>query len=699
MARHNFRTFILWTLALLMLPTTMWAENGSDLWLRYKGQQTTQVVLSKGLKSSPTLRIAMNELNSNWTGNETITLQRTAHGGDKPESFTLTRTAQGITLASPSDAGMLYASYTLLRLQQTGQLSRLTPNNPICESPQNDVRILNHWDNPNGTVERGYAGSSLWKWDAIPVKAKSGKQAKWNDTALQARIEQYARANASVCINATVLNNVNAKPLMLSADMICKAASIADILRPYGMRVYLAVNFGSPHGLGGLDTADPLNPEVIKWWKNKVDSIYQLIPDFGGFLVKANSEGEPGPMDYGRTHVDGANMLADALAPHKGIVMWRAFVYAPGSKDRANQAYEEFMPLDGKFRDNVTIQIKNGPIDFQPREAVSPLLFSMKHTRMMPEFQITQEYTGHSIHTCYLAPMWKEFFHTLQIPAASDMANDKNDMRLIAGVANIGDDINWCGNDLAQANWYAFGRLAWNEQLTSEEIAREFLMQTFTADPQFVDPMTALLMHSRETVVSYMMPLGLHHIFAGGHHYGPEPWYAPRGSREDWLPRYYHRADSLGIGFDRTSKGSRNTQQYPEPLRSLYDNINTCPENLILWFHHASWDYLMQDGLTLWQNLCYKYETGAREAEQFVEVWQQMKPYVDSERYESMLWRFQRQARDAWWWHDACILYFQQFSQRPIPADITAPRFQLDKLMKFHIPIDNYRAPKPEQLP
>lgn len=688
---------ILLLIAILLTPCYVSAEDGSNLWMRYKGGQEAKVTLTKGISPTPTLRIAMTELSRNWHGSETITLQHTMVG-TKPEAYTILRQGDGIQLSSSTDAGLLYAAYHVLRLQQTGQLKLLAENTPLTETPDNDIRILNHWDNPDGTVERGYAGRSLWKWDEIPAKQKIGKEAKWTQNpGLRDRILQYARANASIGINATVLNNVNAKPLMLSSDMMAKAASIADVIRPYGMRVYLAVNFGSPRAIGGLDTADPLTPEVIRWWKNKVDTLYSLIPDFGGFLVKANSEGEPGPMDYGRTHVDGANMLADALAPHGGIVMWRAFVYAPGSKDRANQAYEEFMPLDGKFRDNVTIQIKNGPIDFQPREAISPLLLSMKHTRVMPEFQITQEYTGHSIHTCYLAPMWKEFFHFRDM--AHGVSNDKQNLRLLAGVANIGDDINWCGNDLAQANWYAFGRLAWNESLSSEQIAREFLMQTFTSDPRFVNPMTTLLMHTRETLTRYMMPLGLHHIFAGGHHYGPEPWYAPKGAREDWLPRYYHRADKQGIGFDRTRQGSGNTQQYPEPFRTMYDDINTCPENLLLWFHHTPWNHLMSNGLTLWQNLCYQYEQGACEAEQFVNLWKQMEPYLDTERYEAMLWRFKRQARDAWWWHDACILYFQQFSELPIPSDITPARFNLQELMKYHLPIDNYRAPKPDMLP
>lgn len=610
------------TFVLLCLSTfTMQAEDGHSLWLRYQGGQQAKVSTNQK-KASPTLTIAQNELKENWKGNESITLELVSPStpATTASAYTLQRIETGIKAVASTDAGLLYASYALLRMQETEQLSQLTTA-PFTETPSNDIRILNHWDNPNGTVERGYAGSSLWKWDEIAVKKAKGKTAKSKNDAITKVITEYARANASIGINATVLNNVNAKPLMLSSDMIGKTATIADILRPYGIKVYLAVNFGSPHGIGDLDTADPLNPEVIKWWQKKVAEIYTLIPDFGGFLVKANSEGEPGPMDYKRSHVDGANMLADALQPYGGIVMWRSFVYASDGGDRANQAYTEFKRFDGQFRDNVIIQIKNGPIDFQPREPVSPLFFGLQKTRTMPEFQITQEYTGHSIHTCFLAPMWKEFFQTLKVgKAPSTLSQNGTTPRLLSGVANIGDDINWCGNDLAQANWYAFGRLAWNENLTSEQIAREFLCQTFTSEPRFVEPVTELLLHSRETVVSYMMPLGLHHIFAGGHHYGPEPWCAPKGWREDWLPRYYHRADSEGLGFDRTHNGSKNTEQYPEPLRSLYDDINTCPENLLLWFHHASWDHLMSNGLTLWHNLCAKYEEGAKEAETFVSV-------------------------------------------------------------------------------
>lgn len=559
-----------------------------------------------------------------------------------------------------------------------------------------ELRLLNHWDNPDGTIERGYAGRSIWKWEEIPT----GKKPMPAD--LKKRYEEYARINQAYGINGTVLNNVNAKPMMLSRAMLQKTAKIADILRPYGIKVYLSINFASPKALGDLTTADPLDAKVQTWWKKKADEIYKLIPDFGGFLVKANSEGEPGPMDYGRTHVDGANMLAAALQPHGGIVMWRAFVYSAKGGDRANQAYEEFIGFDGMFSDNVIIQIKNGPIDFQPREPVSPLFFALKKTKMMVEFQITQEYTGGSIQTCFLAPMWREFFDTL------NMIEDRQPLVGVAGVANIGDADNWTANDLAMANWYAFGRMANDSEASSKDIAEDFLRENYSSDPRFVIPIAQLLVKSREAVVDYMMPLGLHHIFAGGHHYGPEPWCNPKGWREDWLPRFYHRADSIGIGFNRTDheepclagyEGSNNVGQYPEPLRTLYNNIATCPENLLLWFHHAGWNHTMSNGLSLWDNLCYSYDRGVSQAQDFVATWKSIKPYIDEERYKRQLTRFERQAKDAQWWRDACVLYFQTFSNRPLPPDSPKPMHSLEELMKYHLDIDNYTSAPIELLP
>jgi len=547
-----------------------------------------------------------------------------------------------------------------------------------------ELRLLNHWDNPDGTVERGYAGQSIWKWERIPA----GKGKMPED--LRERYQEYGLYNQSIGINGTVLNNVNAKPMMLSTDMLKKTAKIADVLRPYGMKVYLSVNFASPKALGDCTTADPLDKDVQLWWEKKAKEIYKLIPDFGGFLVKANSEGEPGPMDYGRTHVDGANMLAKTLQPYGGVVMWRAFVYSAKGGDRASQAVNEFMPYDGQFADNVIIQIKNGPIDFQPREPISPLFYNLKKTKMMLELQITQEYTGNSVQTCYLGTDWKRILGELE---GLNIVG-------VAGVANIGDSDNWCANDLARANWYAFGRLVSDNNCTARQAVEEFLQKEYTSDDRFVKPMAQLMMKSHEALVSYMMPYGLHHIFAGGHHYGPEPWCAPKGWREDWLPRYYHKADSEGLGFNRTThSGSGNVDQYPEPLRTIYNNAKTCPEQYLLWFHHVGWDFTMKNGLTMWENLCYRYDEGVRQAESFLATWKAMKPFVDDEHYARQLMRFERQAKDAWWWRDACLLYFQTFSKRPLPIDCPAPKHNLDDLLRYKLDIDNYTAAPIDRLP
>lgn len=547
-----------------------------------------------------------------------------------------------------------------------------------------ELRLLNHWDNPNGTIERGYAGRSIfWKPDGVA------------DLDV---VKEYGRRNQEVGINGTVLNNVNAKPAMLSKEKLEETKRIADALRPYGQKVYLSVNFASPKALGGLETADPLDPQVVQWWKDKAKEIYTMIPDFGGFLVKANSEGEPGPMDYGRTHVDGANMLAEALKPYGGIVMWRAFVYSATGGDRASQAYEEFMPYDGKFADNVIIQIKIGPVDFQPLEPLSPLFYGLKKTKMMVEVQLTQEYTGESIHTCFMP--------NYMMPKELLPASNKNIVG-IAGVSNVGDR-DWCGSIMAQANWYAFGRHASDLSLTKEQIAREWLSKTFTADKGFVEPMTKVLVESHDAVTRYMMPLGLHHIFAGGHHYGPEPWCDPKGWREDWKPRYYHKAAADGIGFDRTlATGSKNTRLYPDTLFNIYENAETCPDNLLLWFHHVSWDFKMKNGETLWDALCHQYDQGVREAQQFADTWNKlMKRYGKQfakkgldDLCKKQTAFFNRQALDAWWWRDACLLYFQQFSNMPLPKDCPTPRHKLEDLMKFTLNMDNYTTADINKLP
>ena len=649
----TMKRFFFSTVLLLLAGWSVAAndEDGSRLWLRLDAVNTNAIT---GVKCT-----AMTELQTYWQGGPVV-LKR--QKGLTKDGYTIKSQNGKTVIAAANDAGLLYGAYHLLRLQQTGQP---TASLDISEQPFYDLRILNHWDNPNGTVERGFAGKSIFL-NPDP-----------------ARMKMYARANASVGINGTVLNNVNAKPEALSTESLQKAKGIADQLRPYGIRVYLSINFASPIKIGGLKTADPLDAEVINWWKEKVNEIYRLIPDFGGFLVKANSEGEPGPQDFGRSHADGANMLAGVLKPHKGIVMWRAFVYNPQSSDRANQACEEFMPLDGQFADNVIIQIKNGPIDFQPREPYSPLFTAMQKTPMMVEFQITQEYLGAANHLVYLAPMWQEFFSFVK-PAS---------LKAMAGVANIGDDTNWCGHHFAQSNWYAFGRLAWNPSLTSEQIANEWLTQTF-GEQGNLSPLIKVMLDSREACVNYMMPLGIHHIFAGTHHYGPEPWYSPKGLRADWTPPYYHKADSIGMGFDRTLKGSANVKQYPDELCRLYNDINTCPENLLTWFHHVPWDFRMKSGRTFWDELCHKYDEGVHQARHFLAVWDAMQPYVDSQRFSEVQRKLRIQARDSEWWRDACLLYFQTFSHRPIPQDMEHPVHNLDEMMKFRIPISMYQNPE-----
>lgn len=659
-------------LCFLSLALTLWAEDGSRLWLRQTPVNQASVCC---LVTSPMLTVAREELAALWQGGE-VDLQLCAdetHRRLGKEGYTI-RTSEGKTvLGAATEQGLLYATYHLLRLQAEGaDCSQLN----IQEKPAFDIRVLNHWDNLDGTIERGYAGRSLWKWEELT-------------DSVSARYREYARANASVGINGTVLNNVNASPEILSEDYLQKVRKLADVFRPYGIKVYLSVNFASPMKLGGLSTADPLDEEVARWWKEKVCEIYGLIPDFGGFLVKANSEGQPGPCDYGRTHAEGANMLAEALKPYGGIVMWRAFVYSPSDADRAKQAYLEFQPLDGRFRDNVMVQVKNGPIDFQPREPYSPLFGAMPHTPLMVEFQITQEYLGHSNHLAYLATMWKEFYRYVQ----------PSSLKGVTGVVNVGDNVNWCGHDFAQANWYAYGRLAWNPDLSAEEIAREWLAQTFTTDRRFVEPMTQVMMESREAVVDYMMPLGLHHIFAWGHHYGPEPWCEVPGARADWLPSYYHQADKEGLGFDRSRTGSDAVSQYPDSLARVFDSLEQCPEEYLLWFHHVKWNQKLRSGRSLWDELCYKYQKGVDDVRAFQRVWKEMQPYVDAERYQAVAERLDIQAHDAVWWKDACLEYFRTFSKQPYPKGVEPPVFTLKELKKVKLPISNYEPPTIEMLP
>ena len=534
--------------------------------------------------------------------------------------------------------------------------------------PYYEYRILDHWDNLNDSVERGYAGKSIWEWTSpeIPVE----------------RIHTYGRLNKSLGINGSVLNNVNANPRILDSEHIRRVAQIADILREYGIRTYLSINFATPMALGEVPTADPLDPAVIKWWTDKVNEIYSLIPDFGGFLVKASSEGQPGPQDFGRSHVDGANMLADALAPHGGMVMWRAFVYAATSPDRANQAVEEFKPLDGQFRDNVIIQIKNGPVDFQAREPFSPLFGQMDNTVTMPELQVTQEYLGQSFHLVFLAPMWEEFFADVRKYA-------RLDNKAIAGVANTGQEDTWCGHIFSQANWYAFGRLAWDPTLTSEQIADEWIHHTFLKpwwcskkrfEKEFVTPVKKMMLESREVCVNYTMPLGFHHIFNGSH-YGPGPWQG--ATRPDWSPLYYHKAGPDGVGFDRTvATGSGNIGQYHEPFASTMENLATCPEKYLLWFHHLPWDYKMRSGRTLWDEICLHYQSGIDSVRGFLDTWAAVKKFVDEDTWNKVQERLVIQEADARWWRDACVQYFQTFSGMPVPSDVAAPEIPLDSLKR-----------------
>ena len=642
-----------------------------------------------------TMQIAEQNIEKHWKSSQKVDLSLNSTANDTlgNEGFELAFADGKITASANTEIGLLYASFDLLRRQECGQLPA---SGSVQSVPAYERRVLNHWDNLDGTVERGFAGHSIWNWETINTT---------NIAANNNIYAEYARANASVGINGTVLNNVNANADILTNEYLQKVKVLADILRPYGLKIYLSLNFAAPKHLAGLGTSDPLDKEVVAWWNAKVDEIYNLIPDFGGFLVKANSEGQSGPQDYGRTHADGANMIADALKPHGGIVMWRAFVYDAKSPDRAKQAVEEFMPLDGQFRDNVLIQIKNGPVDFQPREPFSPLFGQFEKTQAMVEVQITQEYLGHANHLVYLHPMWKECLDSdtyergegSTVGAITEGKIIPYKYTAIAGVSNVGNDRNWCGHHFAQANWYAFGRMAWNPELTSEQIADEWLCQTFSTDNQFVEPVKKMMMASREACVHYEMPFGLHHTFKGPDHYGPGPW--DRSIRPDWEPAYYHKAAADGLGFDRTLNGSGAVAQYHEPLKSMYNDVNTCPDNLILWFHHLPWDYKMKSGRTLWDELCLTFQSGIDDAKSFIKTWNSVVQYVDALRFADVKAKLERQAKDAIWWRDATIQYFQQFSGKELPEGCQPFQQKLEKLMKYRIGITNYENPKIETLP
>ena len=646
-------------------------SDGSQLWLGKQYANSCQVISQ--LPEDATAKIAKQELENNWRGkNVELKIDKALNLGEGYNLYA--RPAQQgdniqyeATITASNPIGLLYGAYELIRLQNTdayntgsGNQQNFSKAIDETEKPQVGLRILNHWDNLDGSIERGYAGKSIFKWEEIKL-GKNGKGGSISKS-LHDRLITYARANASLGINGSVLNNVNASPKMMTAEYINKVRVIANILRPYGIRVYLSINFASPMALGYTKTADPLDKKVQQWWQKKAKEIYATIPDFGGFLVKANSEGQPGPGDYHRTHAEGANMLADAVKPYGGIIMWRSFVYGANHKgeDRVKQAVSEFKGMDGKFRDNVILQSKNGPLDFQPREPYAPIFDNIKKTPQIAELQITQEYLGQSKHLTYLAPMWKEFFGFV------------NPSKLvgISGVANIGDDANWCGHPFSQANWYAFGRLAWNPSLTAEEIAHEWLVQTYeNQDEKFTKPVEMMMMTSREACVNYMMPLGLHHIFKFDHHYGPEPDGFIASYPLEWCPVYYHKADAKGIGFDRSSKGTDAVGQYPEPYRSQYDNIETCPEEYLLWFHHVAWNYKMKSGSTLWQELCMKYNMGVAMVEVYRDFWhtsakQYMKGHEQEWQHTDSLLNVQLE--NAKEWRNTCLKYFQTFSKMEI---------------------------------
>ena len=646
-------------------------SDGSQLWLGKQYANSCQVISQ--LPNDATAKIAKQELENNWRGkNVELKIDKALNLGEGYNLYA--RPAQQgdniqyeATITASNPIGLLYGAYELIRLQNTdayntgsGNQQNFSKAIDETEKPQVGLRILNHWDNLDGSIERGYAGKSIFKWEEIKL-GKNGKGGSISKS-LHDRLITYARANASLGINGSVLNNVNASPKMMTAEYINKVKIIANILRPYGIRVYLSINFASPMALGYTKTADPLDKKVQQWWKKKAKEIYATIPDFGGFLVKANSEGQPGPGDYHRTHADGANMLADAVKPYGGIIMWRSFVYGANHKgeDRVKQAVSEFKDMDGKFRDNVILQSKNGPLDFQPREPYAPIFDNIKQTPQIAELQITQEYLGQSKHLTYLAPMWKEFFEFV----------NPDRLKGIAGVANIGDDANWCGHPFSQANWYAFGRLAWNPSLTAEEIAHEWLVQTYeNQDEKFTKPVEMMMMTSREACVNYMMPLGLHHIFKFDHHYGPEPDGFIASYPLEWCPVYYHKADAQGVGFDRSSKGTDAVGQYPEPYRSMYDNIATCPEEYLLWFHHVPWTYKMKSGSTLWQELCMKYNMGVAMVEVYRDYWhtsakQYMKGHEQEWQHTDSLLNVQLE--NAKEWRNTCLKYFQTFSKMKI---------------------------------
>ena len=699
----------------LATTVTVFADDGYNLWLRYKPVEN-KILLQNYRTSinelvvygnSPTIQIAKEEIIAALWGmiNKKITavpfvkingslvigtilsmgtpgaamLPKIKNIGDEGYQIVSTNYngKNSILITANTDIGVLYGSFHFLRLLQTNQSIE---NLSIVSAPKLKLRMLNHWDNLNRTVERGYAGFSIWDWHKLPGY-------------IDKRYIDYARANASIGINAISLTNVNANATVLTKPYLEKVKALADVLRPYGIKVFLTARFSSPIELGKLSTADPLNDIVKNWWNTKAKEIYSFIPDFGGFLVKANSEGQPGPQNYNRNHADGANMMADAVAPFNGIIIWRAFVYSnENPEDRHKQAYNEFVPLDGKFKPNVMVQVKNGAIDFMPREPFHPLFGAMPKTPLIMEFQVTQEYLGQATNLVYLAPLFKEVLQSdtyykgsgSTVAKIIDGSVDNHTLNGMTGVANIGNDINWCGHPFAQANWYALGRLAWDYNLSSDQIADEWLRMSFTNEGNFVSKAKEMMLASRETMVSYMNPLGLHHIMGTGHHYGPAPW-VNNQSRPEWNPVYYHKADSIGIGFNRTVNGSNAIAQYFPEARKLWEDINTCEEKNLLWFHHVPWNYKMKSKRTLWDELCFEYYSGTERVKQMQQTWNGLKQFTDKERFEQVKMLLQIQYDEAVWWRNACLLYFQTFSKMPIPDTYQQPDKTLDyyKQLKF----------------
>jgi alpha-glucuronidase len=720
--RSMFRVFL--AIALCVSTTTVYSEDGYQLWLRYNKLTDAATInqykaYTQGIvleKESPTLLLARQELQLALQGllQTKVTFSNTFQGGgiiigtpsssgiiaslalsDKlkatgDEGFVIVQTRVKnkpcIVISANKDIGVLYGTFHFIRLLQTQQRIE---NIAITSAPAIKHRILNHWDNLDRTVERGYAGFSLWDWHRLPGY-------------IDQRYIDYARANASIGINGAVLTNVNANAQILTEPYLKKVAALANVFRPYGIKVYLTARFSAPVEIGGLSTADPLDANVKAWWKKKIDEIYTHIPDFGGFTVKANSEGQPGPQNYNRNHADGANMLAEALAPHNGIVMWRAFVYSNEvPEDRAKQAYNEFKPLDGSFAKNVLVQVKNGPIDFQPREPFHPLFGAMPKTPLMMEFQLTQEYLGFATHLVYLAPLFKECLDadTYAKGKGSTVAHivdgslENHSLTGIAGVANIGNDRNWTGHPFAQANWYALGRLAWNPSLSSETIAEEWIRATFTNNEKSVHTLKDMMLASREVTVQYMTPLGLHHIMGWNHHYGPGPWIKDK-PRADWTSVYYHQADENGIGFNRTATGSKALLQYTPEVQKIYSSLENCPEEYLLWYHHVPWNYKMKSGRTLWDELCHRYYQGADSVRRMQQQWSTLKGIVDEERFQQVSSLISIQHQEAIWWRNACVLYFQTFSKKDIPSGLEKPDQSLSYYQSLEFPFAPGIKPK-----